>query len=140
MIQNVTQLSQILKRWIYTNYDQNGPKKLKNWVSRFSNFWSAAPIRPLCIILFCNRTLRNNFIFTYALDNLCDNSLNLSNGKLIVESNLPFGTYCKWLISAVDDKHYVIMEFDNLEVRIAELNYLPWLILYLYFYLDQILA
>ena len=73
--------------------------------------------------------MRNNFIFTYVLDNLCENALDLSNGKLIVESYWPFGTYCKWLISAVDDEHYVNLEFENIDVRFAELNYLSLLIL-----------
>ena len=78
--------------------------------------------------------MRNNFIFTHALDNLCQNALDLSNGKLIVESNWPVGTHCQWLISAVDDKHYVNLEFDfeNFDVRIAESNYLPNLIHYLF--------
>ena len=73
------------------------------------------------IDLNCNITfafnLRNNFIFTHALDNLCENALDLSNGKLIVESYWPFGTYCQWLISAVDEKHYVNLEFENIDVR-----------------------
>ena len=57
------------------------------------------------------------------LDNLCENALDLSNGKLIVESNLPVGTFCQWLISAINDKQYVNLEFENLDVRIPELNY-----------------
>ena len=61
------------------------------------------------------------------LDNLCDNALDLSNGKLIVESNWPFGTYCQWLISAVDDKHYVNLEFENINVRIWKLNYMYYI-------------
>ena len=71
----------------------------------------------------------NYFIFTHASDNLCENALDLSNNKLTFESNWQFGTYCQWLISAVDDKHYVILEFENIDVRIAELDYLPGLIL-----------
>ena len=67
--------------------------------------------------------MRNCF-FTHALDNLCENALDLSNNKLTFESNWQFGTYCQWLISAVDDKHYVILEFENIDVRIAEFNYL----------------
>ena len=66
----------------------------------------------------------NYFIFTHASDNLCENALDLSNNKLTIESNWQFGTYCQWLISAVDDKHYVILEFENIDVRIAEFNYL----------------
>ena len=64
--------------------------------------------------------LKNNFILIHALDNWCSNALDLSNSKLIVESNWPVGTNCKWLISAVDDKHYVNLEFENVDVRIAE--------------------
>ena len=60
---------------------------------------------------------------------MCENALDLSNGKLIVESNWPVGTYCQWFISAVDDQHYVNLEFENIDVRIAELNHLPGLIL-----------
>ena len=50
-------------------------------------------------------------------DNLCDNVLDLINGKLIVENNLPYGTYCQWLISAQDDISYVTLEFQNLNVN-----------------------
>ena len=53
------------------------------------------------------------------LDTWCKNALDLNNGMLIVESNLPIGTYCQWLLSAVDDKHYVNLEFEILNVRIA---------------------
>ena len=62
--------------------------------------------------------------FTHDLDDLCKNALDLGNGKLIVENNWPLGTYCHWLISAVDNKHYVNLEFENLDVRIDELNHL----------------
>ena len=75
----------------------------------------------------------NYFIFTHASDNLCENALDLSNNKLTIESNWQFGTYCQWLISAVDDKHYVNLEFENIDVRIAELDNLPGLILLLTF-------
>ena len=68
--------------------------------------------------------MSNHFIFTHVLDNLCKNALDLSNNKLIVDdSKWQFGTYCQWLISAIDDKHYVILEFENVDVRIAELDY-----------------
>ena len=80
----------------------------------------------LCIIWHSNISfnLSNNFIFTHVLDNLCENALDLSNDKLIVDdTKLQFGTYCQWLISAVDDKHYVILEFENVNVRIPELDY-----------------
>ena len=64
--------------------------------------------------------MSNHFIFTHALENLCQNALDLSNNKLTIENNWKYGTYCQWLISAVDDKHYVIFEFKNIDVRIAE--------------------
>ena len=68
-------------------------------------------------------------ISTHGTDNLCQNTLDLINGKLIVESHFPYDTYCQWLISAIDDDHYVNLEFHNLDVRIAEINYLPCMIL-----------
>ena len=58
----------------------------------------------------------------YNLENWCKNALDLNIGMLTVESNLPIGTYCQWLISAVDDKHYVNLEFEILNVRIANTN------------------
>ena len=81
----------------------------------------------LCIIWHSNISfnLSIHFIFTLVLDNFCENALDLSNDKLIVDSTKwQFGTYCQWLISAVDDKHYVILEFENIDVRIVELDYL----------------
>ena len=57
-------------------------------------------------------------VFSILKDNLCDNVLDLINGKLIVENNLPYGTYCQWLISARDDVSYVTLEFQNLNVNI----------------------
>ena len=90
------------------------------------------------------------YVFTHILDNVCKNALDLSNDKLIIDnaiiwtytyeySNWQFGTYCEWLISAIDDKHYVILEFENIDVRIAELDYLPDFILLpvISFYLDH---
>ena len=52
-------------------------------------------------------------------DNLCDNALDLANGQLIVEDNWSDGTYCQWLISAQEDDSHVILEFQNLNVKIA---------------------
>ena len=49
----------------------------------------------------------------------------MNNEILIVESHFPYGTYCQWIISAVDDKHYVNLEFENIDVRIAEFNNSP---------------
>ena len=86
------------------------------------------------------------YVFTHILDNVCKNALDLSNDKLIINntiiytytytySNWQFGTYCEWLISAMDDKHYVILEFENIDVRIAELDFI--LLPVISFYLDH---
>ena len=50
-------------------------------------------------------------------DNLCNNALDLANGILNVEDNLPHSTYCQWLISAQDNEGYVTLEFENFNVR-----------------------
>ena len=63
-----------------------------------------------------------SFFCTYILERLCDNALDLSNDKLIVESNWPFGTYCQWLLSAEDDGHYINLQFEDIDVRINDLN------------------
>ena len=55
--------------------------------------------------------------FAVLIDNLCDNALDLVNGQLIAEYNLPDGTYCQWLISAQDNNGYVTLEFNFLNVR-----------------------
>ena len=73
-------------------------------------------------------------------DNLCDNSLDLANGILNVENNLPYGTYCQWLISAQDNNGHVILEFQNFNVRnaIAFKKYLIMLIaIYQKIFLDR---
>ena len=57
-----------------------------------------------------------NFIFTYVIDNLCQNALDLTNGKLIVDNNWSVGTYCQWLISAEDENSYITLEFENINV------------------------
>ena len=57
-----------------------------------------------------------NFIFTYVIDNLCQNALDLTNGKLIVDNNWPLGTYCQWLILAEDENSYITLEFQNINV------------------------
>ena len=57
-----------------------------------------------------------NFIFTYVVDNLCQNALDLTNGKLIVDNNLSVGTYCQWLISAEDESSYITLDFENINV------------------------
>ena len=41
----------------------------------------------------------------------------MKNGMLIIESNLPIGTYCQWSILAQDDDSYVILEFQTFNVR-----------------------
>ena len=72
--------------------------------------------------MFCNKTfsfnLRNKFIFTLALDNLCQNALNLNkgNGKLIGDNNWLVGTYCQWLISAENENSYITLQFQNINV------------------------
>ena len=58
----------------------------------------------------------SNF-FALLTDNLCDNALDLANGILNVEDNLPHSTYCQWLISAQDNEGYVTLEFENFNVR-----------------------
>ena len=72
------------------------------------------------IDLNCNITfafnLRNNFNFIHALDNLCENALDLTNGNLIVDNNWPLGTYCQWLISAEDENSYITLDFQNINV------------------------
>ena len=50
-------------------------------------------------------------------DNLCNNALDLANGSLKVENNWLDGTYCQWLISALDNDGYVTLEFENFNVR-----------------------
>ena len=55
--------------------------------------------------------------FVLLTDDLCDNSLDKANGILNVENNLPYGTYCQWLISAKDDNGYVTLEFQIFHVR-----------------------
>ena len=50
------------------------------------------------------------------LDNLCENALDLSNGKLVVDNNWKIGTYCQWLISAEDENSYTTLEFQNMNV------------------------
>ena len=64
------------------------------------------------IILF----IRKETNFTLLTDNLCDNALDLPNGILIVEDNLPDGTYCQWLISTQDNDGYVVLEFQSFNV------------------------
>ena len=54
----------------------------------------------------------NNF----TLDNLCENALDLSNGKLVVDNNWEIGTHCHWLISADDENSYTTLEFQNMNV------------------------
>ena len=58
----------------------------------------------------------NNFIFTYILDNLCKNALDLTNNKLVVNNIWPAGTFCQWLISVEDENSYITLEFQNMNV------------------------
>ena len=58
-----------------------------------------------------------NFIFSYVADNLCQNALDLTKSKLIVDNNWLFGAaYCQWLISAEDENAYITLEFQNINV------------------------
>ena len=50
-------------------------------------------------------------------DNVCDNALDLTNGYLNVDDNWPYGTNCQWLILAQDNNSYVMLEFENFNVR-----------------------
>ena len=72
--------------------------------------------------MFGNETfsfkLSNEFIFTLPLDNLCQNALDLTNGKLIVEKNWQVGTYCQWQIPAKDENSYITLEFQNINVSL----------------------
>ena len=55
--------------------------------------------------------------FALLTDNLCHNALDLANGILNVEDNLPGSIYCQWMISAPDKDGYVTLEFENFNVR-----------------------
>ena len=46
---------------------------------------------------------------------LCDNAL--ENEMLSAFASWPHGTYCHWLISTQDNDGYVILEFQNFNVR-----------------------
>ena len=63
------------------------------------------------------------FILIYVLVNFCDIILDLKNDRLIIDGHagyyLPLGEECQWIISAVDDKHYVNLEIQSLDVRIV---------------------
>ena len=63
----------------------------------------------LFVILHC--------LLCFLQDNICDNVLNLNNGQLIVEDEFPYGTHCQWVISAQDDVSYVILEFQDVNVK-----------------------
>ena len=41
----------------------------------------------------------------------------MKKGMLVIDSNLPKGTYCQWSILAQDDDSYVILEFQTFNVR-----------------------
>ena len=56
--------------------------------------------------------------FTHSLVDLCENALDLGNSKLTVQKHMPIGINCHWLISAADNKHYIDLEFENVNVRI----------------------
>ena len=57
------------------------------------------------------------FHFLYLhLENFCENALDLSNRKLIVKNNWPFGTHCQWLISSEAENFYITLELKSLKV------------------------
>ena len=66
-------------------------------------------------------TTCKGFSAKITFDNICEKGRNLENGKLIVHNflvgYLPLGSNCQWLISALDDQHYVNLEFETLNVR-----------------------
>ena len=76
------------------------------------------------IINFVSLLFATNHLFKHVIDNICENALD-GNGKLIVENHWSVGTNCQWLISAEDDKHYINLEFEHLDVRTYELDYYP---------------
>ena len=55
-------------------------------------------------------------LFTHSLDMLCNNALDLSNGKLIVYNNWQVGTYCQWILSAVEENSFITLEFQKINV------------------------
>ena len=66
-------------------------------------------------------TTCKGFSAKITFDNICEKGRNIENGKLIVHNFLvgflPLGSNCQWLISALDDQHYVNLEFETLNVR-----------------------
>ena len=67
-------------------------------------------------VLFGNKNISLISCFTSIVVNLCQNALDLTNGKLIVDNNWSVGTYCQWLISAEDESSYITLEFENINV------------------------
>ena len=49
-------------------------------------------------------------------DDWCENALNLTSGKLIINKDWPSGTYCQWLITSENNNSYVTLEFQHLNV------------------------
>ena len=41
-------------------------------------------------------------------DDWCENALNLTSGKLIVNKDWPSGTYCQWLITSENNNSYIL--------------------------------
>ena len=56
------------------------------------------------------------YYFYYLLDNLCQNALDLSNKKLIVDNDWPWEFNCQWLISAKNDSSCITLEFQTIKV------------------------
>ena len=48
---------------------------------------------------------------------VCDLALDLEEKTLIIDSKLPKGTYCDWLIKSQDNGTYVTLEFQEFNVR-----------------------
>ena len=63
-------------------------------------------------------------IFVLLKENQCDNALNLTYGQLLVQDNLPVGTFCQWLISAQKEDCYLTLEFQNFHVKKTLIQYL----------------
>ena len=66
-------------------------------------------------------TACEGFAAKITFENICEKGLDLNNGTLIVHNYdmgfLPLGSKCQWLISAIDDQHYINLEFETLNVR-----------------------
>ena len=55
-----------------------------------------------------------NYLERYSV---CDLALDLEEKTLIIDSKLPKGTYCDWLIKSQDNGTYVTLEIQEFNVR-----------------------